>query len=343
MSPDESAKRWNATTYPSNELMLMRVILSAALLAAVCCTDVLAQRSLFEQTGPLVMRLPASTRALALGNVYPAASPDPDAIFYNPALLQSASGFSLATQFYGAANAFTLSGANGSGFGIGVQVLDYELPDRHIDVSGPVVLGDIGSPFALSQEGNAAAGEALLSVGYTRTFFGKVRLGAAAKWAGHWSENQRAQAYAVDLGTTISPISWLVVGVSVQNLGPDFEVANRSYQLPTRIALQLAQRSRVVGPLDVSLTGRLAGGPEEDIDGALGVEVGYWPFSGLNFYARAAGRQTSGEFRTASGVNIEHAPYTFGGGMSWRSVSIDYALEPFANATDAHRIGLRVR
>jgi len=324
--------------------MLMRAISSAALLFLFCSSAVVAQSSfVFEPTGPLLMRLPASTRALALGNVYPAASPDPDAIFYNPALLQAANGFSLATQFYGAAKTFTLSGANGSGFGIGVQVLDYKLPYRNSDGSGPPNPSDIGSPLALSQGGVAAAGEAMVSVGYTRTFFGKVRLGAAAKWAGHWSGSDRARVYALDLGTTINPISWLVVGVSVQNLGPDFEFGSTSYQLPTRVALQLAQRSRVIGPLDVSLTGRLAGGLEEDIDGALGVEVGYWPFSGLNFYARAAGRQTSGEFRTVSGVNIENAPYTLGGGMSWRSLSIDYALEPFANATDAHRIGLRIR
>ena len=103
----------------------MRATVSAALLALCFCSPLLAQTNgPFEPTGPLIMRLPASTRALALGNVYPAASPDPDAIFYNPALLQSANGFSLATQFYGAAKTFTLSGANGSGFGIGVQVLD---------------------------------------------------------------------------------------------------------------------------------------------------------------------------------------------------------------------------
>ncbi len=319
----------------------MRSILITALLMPFWVMTAFAQATppwTLSETGPLIFQLPGSTRALGLGGTYPVVAPDPDVIFYNPALLQNANGFSLSTQFYGSnARAITASAANATGFGIGVQVLDY-------DIAGNAPVHDIGSTVALTRDGGRPAGEAALSVGYMRTFFRKVRLGAVAKWAGHWGAAQSGNAYAIDLGTTVNPLNWLTVALSVQNLGTDFEFGSASYNLPMRVALYVAQRSRVVGPLDVSFVAGALGGPDYKPHGSLGLEVGYWPFSGLNFYARAGGKIGTGEYRPTLLITpIEQAPFNLGAGVSYGRLSLDYALEPYQRAADAHRIGVRVR
>jgi hypothetical protein len=145
----------------------------------------------------------------------------------------------------------------------------------------------------------------------------------------------------VDLGSSLNPVAWLSVALSVQNLGGSFSHRNTEYDLPLMATLLVSQRAQVVGPLDVSLAGRFGMGPDVDAFGALGADVGYWPFSGLTFAVRAGVR-----FGTESiGLRptIEESPFTAGAGMTWRRVTLDYAWEPFENADDAHRIGLRIR
>src|SRR6266545_4424146 len=82
-----------------------------------------------KPTAPLVLRLPASTRGLALGNVAVASGND-DVIFYNPAQLAVARAASLSVQrFSEGAMAGALSAAmafNNGGIGIGAQCVSFD-------------------------------------------------------------------------------------------------------------------------------------------------------------------------------------------------------------------------
>src|SRR5688500_4292448 len=49
---------------------------------------------------PIVLAVPGSGRALALGNSYAALGADPDVIFYNPAQLVAARGIGVGVQRY---------------------------------------------------------------------------------------------------------------------------------------------------------------------------------------------------------------------------------------------------
>src|SRR5690349_24478799 len=79
--------------------------------------------------GPIVLQLPASTRAIGFGDAYVGVR-EPEAVFYNPAQLgpRSAGGVALSVERYGsvsAAGSFASTCAFGQfGFGIGGQVLD---------------------------------------------------------------------------------------------------------------------------------------------------------------------------------------------------------------------------
>lgn len=326
----------------------MRAVLLGALLAALG-SPLTAQTPppLSEDetpTGPLILRLQASTRAVSMGGTYMITSPDADAIFYNPQLLSVARGFSISAQRYGsAATLTTFAAAMDANVGFGIQLLDYQMPLVNVPEA-------IGSHVALSHEGGMAGSEAVMTLGYARSIKG-VRLGVAGKWAHHWSGNYSEGAAGVDLGSSINPLAWLSVALSVQNLGGSFSLGPAEYELPMMGTLLVTQRPRVVGPLDVSLSGRFSMGPDVDAFGGLGADVSYWPFSGLTFAARAGVR-----FGTESFAYVENLPplpgiptvidesaFTAGGGVTWRRVTLDYAWEPFENADDAHRIGLRIR
>ncbi len=263
-------------------------------------------------------------------------SPDADVIFYNPQLLSVARGFSISAQrFGGSATLATFAAALDANFGFGVQVLDYELPEFSIGES-------VGSRVPLSRDGGLSASEAVATLGYARTIKG-IRLGLAGKWAQHWGGGHSEGAAAIDLGSSISPISWLLVALSVQNLGGDFALGEFEYELPMMATLLVTQRPRVTGPFDVSFSGRLSAGPEVDPVGGVGVDVGYWPFSGLTFAARAGVRFGTETYRLNPVTDIEEGIFTAGAGMTWSRVTFDYAWEPFNGAADAHRVGLRIR
>ena len=322
----------------------MRILLPAALCVALISAVVEAQapRTQMSETGPLVLRLPGSARALALGGAYPGFSPDADAIFYNPALLQTVTGLSASAQLYGSSGRlYTFSGANGTGFGVGVQFLDYQ-------VFRVAPGSDIGSPFGLSDDpdanSRAGQGEFSASLGYMRNFFGRLRVGAALKWARHLADEESAGIAGFDLGSSYNPFNWLNVSLSVQNVAGSLKLPATEYDPPTRVALHATSRAFPIGALDLAVAGRVNGGPDEDVRGSLGTEVSYWPFSGLTFALRGGVKIGTGKYESVHLTEpIEEMPFALGGGVSWGRVSVDYALEPYKNAAHAHRIGLRVR
>lgn len=321
----------------------MRNSIAASILVLLACSAAAAQttRQRMTEPGPIVLRLPGSTRALALGGAYPGFGPDADAIFYNPALLQTVTGLSTSAQLYGSTGRlYTFSGANGTGFGAGVQFLDYQ-------VFGPAPGSGIGSPFGLSDDagtGRAGQGEFNASIGYMRTFFGRLRVGAAAKWARHLGADESAGIAAFDVGSTYNPVNWLNLSLSVQNVAGSLKLEATEYDPPTRVALHATTRTFPIGELDLALAARVNGGPDEDVSGGLGTEISYWPFSGLTFALRGGLKLGTGKYQPVHLTEpIEEMPFAVGGGVSWGRISVDYALEPYRRAAHAHRIGLRVR
>ncbi len=70
--------------------------------------------------GPIVLELPASTRALALGNSFALGFSDADAVFYHPGLLDRAQGMATSLQRFGANGTLTTLSAGRSWGGVGL-------------------------------------------------------------------------------------------------------------------------------------------------------------------------------------------------------------------------------
>jgi hypothetical protein len=275
-------------------------------LAATLTVLTLAPASLAGQSPgglPFVLQVPASTRAMALGDAYMMNARAPDAVFYDPALLDGATGFRLDVQRWGAgARAASASAAMawyGGGVAIGLQSLQYDLVPVVVPRSGGQQSGLAGQDV-LFGDGTIQRSEGVASVGYGRRMLG-VRVGLTGKLIEQDNASERDATGALDLGaaTSLGPFT---VGLAAQNLGPAMTFGGVDNPLPHRVTLGVGAYGRQLGPLDMGLSGAVTRQNGETI-AAAGLELGYWPVIGRTFVARV------GVHNVPEGSG---SPFTFG-------------------------------
>jgi hypothetical protein len=279
---------------------------------------------------PLVLELPASTRAMALGDAYMMGSGHADALFYHPALVGAASGFGLDVERWsGEATSATVSAAMpwfGGGVAVGLQTLQYGGTSGGTTLlpSGQDVLFDVGT---------ATTSERVASVAYGRGLFG-IQIGAAAKLVEQRVANERDATAAIDVGVATT-VGRLTVGLTGANLGPDLKLPSGAAPLPTRITLGVGAYGRQVGPLDLGLSGALTRRDDGELLAGAGIEVGYWPINGRTFVARI------GVERVPEG---EASPLTLGFAFWGDDLVLEWAYRDFGTLGEAtHRLGIRWR
>lgn len=285
------------------------------------------------RTGAIVLELPASTRALALGGAYVTAGADDAALFYNASQLATVEGRAASMSVQPYIEGSTL-GALSAAFqlgpgtvGIGVQVLSYGSADEYVcdDTTGC----DRGEATGRTVSANDVAA----SVGYGMTWR-MVRLGAAAKYVRQSLADASGGAPALDVGAAIDVWRGATVGVSIQNIGPDIKTAGSSAPLPRFLRLGASLPWRGIGPFDVLGTVEVAQHSEGDVLPLGGAEVTWTSANGLAFSARVGALAQSDGAATS--------PVSFGGGVRARHFALDYAYQSFdALALTTHRFGLR--
>lgn len=317
----------------------MRRLALVALLCAGPAADVAHAQVLTPPSGPVVLTLPASTRALALGNAFVTVADDPDAIFYNPALLSSAEGIGVSAQRFGEASTLgTFSAATRLGpgtLGAGARFLDHR--------TGPTVpIGDVVllAGRSLFRGGDIPASSLAATLGYglsfddpSPTWLDDVRVGAAAHVLEERIGDARGAGVGFDVGAAVE-LEWLMLGLAVQNLGPELEIDDGSFPLPRQAVFGAAHESQRLGPLDVVTAATVVARDDGDdsIVPGLGVEVSYWPIIGRTFIARVGARHDP------DGVL---SPITVGAGFEADAFALDYAYERAGDLGAAHRVGLR--
>jgi hypothetical protein len=275
-----------------------------------------------------VVELPASTRALGMGNAYALASSDNDAIFYNPGLLDTSRGIGASAAFYDRATLFTISGAAEwwrGGVGLGIQSVSWSAAGT---ASGAFSRGEAG----LSDGGPISASETAASAAYARVIKG-FRVGVAGKLIDLRMPGERDVTAAADLGIArrLGPVT---LGLAAQNLGRAPEITGFDLDLPLGVTLGASVPGRPLGPLDVTAAAAVSAGEDERLEASAGLELGYWPISGRTFFARVG-------FRHVDDSDIE--PLTLGAGFAGDRIVIDYAFQNFDDGSPVHRVGLRWR
>ena len=266
-----------------------------------------------------VLRLPASTRALGMGNVG-VVGRDDDVLFYNPAQLVVARGMTLSGEHAsetpvttGAVSSAIAFGSGGVGIGglfSRIEVAPTPLVPRIVPVTSIV--------------GTAAAAQVIKG----------IRLGVAGKYLGENTDSEYRSRTMVDAGLARTFMQYFTGGLSVQNIG--IVGKDLSGPLPTRATLG-ASGVGPVGPYDVVLTTAISMDDRDHrVRPAAGAEASW---SWLNGYAVAV---RTGVRDPVAGEKA----FTLGAGLTVDRLSLDYALETLGGLDGSHaghRIGLRIR
>jgi len=286
-----------------------------------------------REYGPMVLELPSSASALALGNSFQLGCQDPSAIFYHPGALNRAQGMIASAQRYQPSST-QVALAAGTRWGSGVVALGVQFLTYGASASDPIDGSDIlalpADAGSLRDEGNVAASETVVSVGYGRRLFG-LQMGVVGKFIEQRFGPRQAAVGAVDLGATFSP-GPLSVGLAAQNLGPDLTIGGEEIPLPLRFTLGASSRQAPVGPLDLSASAAVTYRIEGEAVPSAGLQAGYWPVTGRTFIARLGYRYLPDE---QSGC-----PVTFGGAFLGDAITLEYAYEGFDSGKAAHRFGI---
>ena len=249
-----------------------------------------------------------SARALAMGGAGIAVADDANAIYYNPAglgVLDTHNIAALYTQQFGAANYMALGYA---GPHIGANIF-------RLDASGIQET----DPFA-NETGVFGVTELAGAVGYGRTIWNGLNLGASAKFY-------------------------------MQNLP---ENAGRGFTLDAGALLNLLDGKLSFGLVGRNLLGkvRYTSGSEDEFDRTFGIGVAARPIEGLLIAADACmGNGVAGKFgaeyryrfaalRAGMQLSSESTCYTAGVGFFMPGFSIDYAYQAHSVLPDSHRISL---
>lgn len=278
---------------------------------------------------PLVLELPASTRALGLGGVFVLSGTTSEAVLHNPGLINAARGFGVDVQRYSSSGTLgTVSAATALGSGglaVGVQVLSFGMAGASV----------VDVPFdarALLQPGPVAASEIVGTIGYGRVIKG-FRIGVAAKVLEQRIGSNRDATAAFDIGMVrrVFGITW---GIAAQNLGPGLGTGGPDVPLPHRVTLAAATSTRPVGPLDLLAIAAVSRRRDGEFIPAGGIEISWWPIIGRTFTGRIGLRRVPDDGTS---------PVTFGAAFTADNFTIEYALEQFDGPGAAHRFGLRWR
>lgn len=281
-----------------------------------------------RENAPLLLQLPASTRAAALGDAYHLASADNDAIFYHPGLIDDARGIGGSLGLFDQATLATLSAAGefwSGGVAFGVQSLSWSAPTR---TTGAFARGEAG----LGESGAVNASELALSGGYGRSIKG-FRVGVIGKYIEMRVPGERDVTVAGDIGVA-RRIGFVTAGFSARNLGRSPSLEGEDLELPITLTLGASTQSRAVGPLDLSAAAAVSYREDGTVTPHAGVEVAYWPVSGRTFIGRVGVRYIE---------DSDIHPLTLGAGFTGDRIGLDYAFQGYDGVRGVHRMGVRLR
>lgn len=286
---------------------------------------------------PKVLTLPASTRAMALGNAYVLTERHADVLFYQPALLSRASGFGLDVQRWSAAATSTTASAAmawfGGGVGIGLQTLQYATASIAVPAGQDDLFGTGAVPVS----------ERVATLGYARILKG-FEVGVAGKLVDQRVSTARNTLALVDIGVAHG-LGPFMVGLTAKDLGPqafdtdgdadDADIPQDADLRPARFVLGAGAYGRQVGIFDLGVATQVSYSSDETLVGG-GLEIGYWPISGRTFVARVGAQKVPD--------GSEASPITFGFSYWGDDLVLEWAYQDFgALQAGTHRFGVRWR
>ena len=282
------------------------------------------------------LKFAVGPRAVGMGESGAAAAEDAYAAYWNPAGLALVPFPQLAATY------------NRSFAGVDHQYLSLAWPLRagstlNLNFTRLGVAALDGFDAQGTRTGGVEAGAQALGVGYGRTLAGdgadrpQLHAGLGLKGVRESLAGASAQTVAADLGLLAvwrafgannSRDSEWRLGFSALNLGPGLKFDAERAPLPTAYRLGLAWRVRPRGDV-LTLSADPVLSRDEGIFAALGAEYAVWRVLALRL-----------GYRTGQDIGMG---FRGGVGFKLKAVEIDYAIAPFGELGQMHRMGLTVR
>jgi hypothetical protein len=273
---------------------------------AVFCGSLLVQNTAFADPGRCALdflNIPVGAQSAALGQASYAGITGSQAIFGNPALLESelngfASYQSLLMDTKSQAAAVNLPFNTNSSLALGVNIFN---PGEITGYDGQG-----------AKTGKVNSGDYLVRAAYSSRRW--IDFGVTVSYYEQRLDDVVGRGYGFGLGLA-RYFGQNRVGLTIDNIGPEFELGGASSPLPSKIALSgwIPVRSRFI-----NLTA----------DIVYGLESGFSPAGGLE-YSPLEG------FSVRAGSNIE-VPISMGLGISGGSFDLDYSFVPSDEFGDRH-------
>jgi hypothetical protein len=310
---------------------------AGALLILALLAGAAQAQSSAETRAAVLLTLPASSRALALGESWSAIADDESAIFYNPAQLARVRGLAIggSLQNYVASTtlgAFAVAVPLSRGtLGFGLQLLNYGSADEVVPADGSG--GQVGTPTGST----VTAQDMAFTVGYGIAFGARheLRVGASLKYARQEVASYSGGALAGDIGAAYSLSNGWELSAAFQHMGSKLTLASVSAPLPLTWRASIAAPIMNAGAFSLRPMAEARQVSGADVTGVLGTE-GTWRTgtSGTMVFARAGYA-----FR---GSTDARAPFTVGAGVALGKLQVDYAYEGFDVIGGAtNRVGVR--
>jgi len=309
-----------------------------ALGLAVVASGARAQTQATADTrAAILLTLPASARALGLGEAWDAAADDESAIFYNPAQLARVRGLSVGGSMQNYIASTTL-GAFAAAIplkhgtvGFGMQLLDYGSADEVVPADGSD--GQVGTPTGST----VTAQDMAFTVGYGIAFGSRheLRIGGAVTYVRQEVASYAGGAMAGDIGAAYTLADGWDVSAALQHMGSKLTLAAVSAPLPLTWRASVAAPAVRTEAFSLRPMAEVLQVSGAEVTGVLGAE-GTWRTgtSGTTLSARAGYA-----FR---GSTDARAPLTVGAGITLGRLEVDYAYEGFDLIGGAtNRVGVR--
>ncbi len=313
------------------------LLTSAALPAAFPCP--LAAQGIGTTAG-ILLEVPATARALALGGAYASVVGDEGSVFMNPAGLapihRLAAGISQERGLFGATYTTGAAAVRMGRLDLGLGIAYLDLGGDSVVVPDPAFGGDRGmttggliTAYHALAVGSIAYRRGMLSVGANVKFLREhVGTGGAGDWTAH--------GVGADLGIAAALFDIAALGVVVQNIGGDVRSSDGA-RTPLPQTVRVGFTLNFIDPLGVSrlmATTDWVRPPGGDAYWALGVEGGV-----VSRNVGVVGRAGLAAGRAAS----DRSGLTYGGGLIFHALRLDYAVQGYdVTGLPSHRIGIRV-
>lgn len=282
-------------------------------------------------SGALFLRVGFGARASAMGEAYTAVAEDASSIYWNPGAMAAVLGTHVTlahNEYFGSLRleqAAVIHETDWGTIGFMFTGLYMDEMDRYEDQPSSIPLGTF------------EAYDVAVSVAYARYIVPNLTVGIALKPVYERIDELSASGIAFDIGLYhVARIRGVKFAAVAANIGPPMKFDEEEFALPQYLKLGgsyereiPAIEGRILATFDAMFPN------DGDLSGRIGGEYSY-----RRMLSVRAGYKTLFLPSGSTDVNSSAQGATFGVGVRWHEVAVDYAFLPSDALGDNHRFGL---